>query len=92
MEGLIERAIEFFIESLRWFLGLIDRFSSFLRAELGPRKFIILIGLLIGWLIGSTFLTQKKELSLRKTALCKECGKFYEGNPRFCPNCGKQIL
>ena len=92
MEGLIERTIEIFIESLRWFLGVIGRLTDFLRAELGPRKFALLAALIIGWWISSLFTTQKKELSSQqKATLCKECGKFYEGNSKFCPNCGKQI-
>ena len=27
----------------------------------------------------------------RISTLCKECGKYYEGKPSFCPNCGKPI-
>lgn len=27
----------------------------------------------------------------RVPKLCKECGKYYEGTPNFCPHCGKQI-
>jgi membrane protein implicated in regulation of membrane protease activity len=23
--------------------------------------------------------------------LCIECGKYYDGEPKFCPNCGKPI-
>ena len=26
-----------------------------------------------------------------KTKLCKECGKYFEGSPNFCPHCGKLI-
>jgi ribosomal protein L32 len=28
---------------------------------------------------------------LPQTKLCQECGKYYEGQHRFCPNCGKEI-
>jgi rubrerythrin len=23
---------------------------------------------------------------------CRECGKYYEGKPSFCPHCGKPVL
>lgn len=23
--------------------------------------------------------------------LCSSCGKYYNGSPAFCPNCGKQV-
>jgi len=26
----------------------------------------------------------------KESRLCKECGKYYEGNPSFCPQCGKK--
>jgi hypothetical protein len=33
-----------------------------------------------------------RDQSVRQSArLCNECGKYYEGAPRFCPNCGKTI-
>ena len=25
------------------------------------------------------------------TSLCPFCGKYYENNPPFCPNCGKDL-
>jgi hypothetical protein len=25
----------------------------------------------------------------KRASLCIHCGKYYEGNPSFCPNCGK---
>jgi energy-coupling factor transporter transmembrane protein EcfT len=28
---------------------------------------------------------------LDKPKLCQECGKYYEGLPTFCPNCGKPV-
>lgn len=33
----------------------------------------------------------KKKDEAVKTKLCIECGKYYEGNPKFCPSCGKEI-
>lgn len=36
---------------------------------------------------------QKVEIVQRpfaQTSLCKECGKYYEGQQKFCPNCGKE--
>jgi len=28
---------------------------------------------------------------LGKAALCAHCGKYYEGVPAFCPNCGESL-
>ncbi|MEI6746490.1 MAG: hypothetical protein WCL34_11055 [Methylococcaceae bacterium] len=28
---------------------------------------------------------------VKTTKLCVHCGKYYEGTPSFCPNCGKNI-
>ncbi len=28
---------------------------------------------------------------LPPSVLCRECGKYYSGNPSFCPNCGKPV-
>jgi uncharacterized membrane protein len=27
----------------------------------------------------------------RSPTLCRECGKYYAGQPRFCPACGKPV-
>lgn len=27
----------------------------------------------------------------RSPSLCSDCGKYYEGSPTFCPNCGIKI-
>ena len=27
----------------------------------------------------------------KSSKLCTECGKYYEGQSRFCPNCGKPV-
>jgi TM2 domain-containing membrane protein YozV/predicted RNA-binding Zn-ribbon protein involved in translation (DUF1610 family) len=38
--------------------------------------------------------TSSNAPTLSKTTqpnLCIECGKYYEGQPKFCPNCGKEI-
>ena len=40
------------------------------------------------------FLRPKKEseiVVIDKPKLCLECGKYYEGFPSYCPNCGKPI-
>jgi hypothetical protein len=35
---------------------------------------------------------KKTEIPIqREPKLCKECGKYYEDSPNFCPHCGKQI-
>lgn len=28
---------------------------------------------------------------LEKPTLCSYCGKYYSGQPSFCPNCGKEV-
>ena len=40
------------------------------------------------------FLRPKKESEIviaDRPKLCAECGKYYEGMPSYCPNCGKLI-
>lgn len=27
----------------------------------------------------------------KRTSLCVHCGKYYEGKPTFCPNCGSKV-
>lgn len=34
---------------------------------------------------------EKINISGENPALCKSCGKYYDGLPEFCPNCGKKI-
>lgn len=49
----------------------------------GPAMFIYLI---------SGKKEQKKpdpQIIERESHLCTECGKYFEGNPSYCPNCGK---
>jgi hypothetical protein len=36
-------------------------------------------------------LIDKPILPNRPVALCPHCGKYYEGTPKFCPNCGKAV-
>lgn len=37
-------------------------------------------------------LVEKKPGATNKPAtLCIHCGKYYEGTPRFCPNCGQPV-
>jgi len=35
--------------------------------------------------------TQIRIIDEKKPNLCKECGKYYDGTPKYCPNCGKQV-
>jgi hypothetical protein len=51
---------------------------------------IALPALIIYLVTGKSGPTQV-ETGERVPKLCKECGKYYEGNPNFCPNCGKSI-
>ena len=34
---------------------------------------------------------QVQQPSASPVKLCASCGKYYEGSPRFCPNCGTQL-
>lgn len=53
--------------------------------------FLLLIIFLPLWF----FLRPKKESEIviiaDKPKLCLDCGKYYEGLPTFCPNCGQAI-
>jgi hypothetical protein len=59
----------------------------------GIGVFLILIVFLPIWLItrpnledsGMVF-TQQKE-----PKLCSHCGKYYDGSPAYCPNCGHEL-
>ena len=33
--------------------------------------------------------TTKEPTKDNETELCNECGKYFDGKPQFCPNCGK---
>lgn len=51
---------------------------------------LLLIVFLPLWLI----LRPKKEFAFKvidKPTLCIHCGKYYEGAPAFCPNCGGKV-
>lgn len=28
----------------------------------------------------------------QESHLCSHCGKYYDGNPKFCPNCGQEVV
>ena len=49
----------------------------------------IIIGIVIA--ISGVICIAFNKLSIRtaKTTLCIECGKYFEAEPHFCPNCGK---
>ena len=52
--------------------------------------FLLLIVFLPLWF----FLRPKKELEIviaDKPKLCVNCGKYYEGTPSYCPNCGHSM-
>lgn len=51
---------------------------------------IILIVFLPLWL----FVRPKKTFEVSvvdKPTMCVSCGKYYEGTPAFCPNCGESL-
>ncbi|TEB11579.1 hypothetical protein Pmgp_01597 [Pelotomaculum propionicicum] len=33
----------------------------------------------------------KEKVALPETKLCGHCGKYFTGNPAYCPNCGEGI-
>jgi uncharacterized membrane protein len=52
--------------------------------------FLLLIVFLPIWLITRPKLPS--ELPTTSTPqLCVHCGKYYEGNPSYCPNCGHEL-
>lgn len=34
---------------------------------------------------------KEKVIAVAETKLCRHCGKYYAGNPTFCPNCGSGL-
>ena len=32
-----------------------------------------------------------KVVTTEESKLCPHCGKYYQGNPNFCPNCGNKL-
>ena len=34
---------------------------------------------------------EAKEEVPKESSLCSGCGKYYEGTPKFCPNCGNEV-
>jgi len=52
--------------------------------------FILLIVFLPLWLIVRPK-SYPVDLIEKKPKLCAHCGKYYEGIPSFCPNCGKSL-
>lgn len=55
---------------------------------------IVVVGpSVIIYLVSGKNETAKIEInSTQSTELCRECGKYYSGNPKFCPNCGKTTI
>ena len=51
-------------------------------AIVGPAIIIYLVS-------GKSETTNVITSSTQNNPLCRECGKYYLGNPKFCPNCGK---
>lgn len=52
--------------------------------------FILLIIFLPLWLIVRPKLSSEFVVT-EKPKLCAHCGKYYEGIPSFCPNCGESL-
>ena len=56
--------------------------------------FILIIGVLIH-LFKNIKTKQPTPSLLNKVSevkLCKKCGKYYEKDPKFCPNCGQLVI
>ena len=51
--------------------------------------FLLLIIFLPIWLLSRPRLPE--EICAKNPQLCTHCGKYYEGLPLFCPNCGTKI-
>lgn len=55
--------------------------------------FLLLIVFLPLWLIMRPTPTMNNNLNLwGKPKLCADCGKYYDNNPSFCPNCGMKLV
>lgn len=52
--------------------------------------FLLLIVFLPIWLVVRPKLSSEFKAT-EKPKLCAHCGRYYEGLPSFCPNCGKSI-
>ncbi|HHV80499.1 TPA: zinc ribbon domain-containing protein [bacterium] len=52
--------------------------------------FLLLIVFLPIWLITRPKLLGELPIT-RSPQLCPYCGKYYEGNPSYCPNCGHEL-
>jgi ribosomal protein L37E len=52
--------------------------------------FFLFIPIFPLWIIVRNF-TAAGTVSGRKAILCANCGKYYEGTPSYCPNCGNPI-
>ena len=52
--------------------------------------FLLLIIFLPLWLIVRPKLSSELTV-IAKPKLCVHCGKYYEGIPSFCPNCGESL-
>jgi len=62
-------------EAITWLLGV----------------FLLLIICLPMWLITRPKLHEEVEGDVEKPKLCVHCGKYYEEDPSFCPNCGHSL-
>ncbi|MDP8267906.1 MAG: hypothetical protein P9L97_04180 [Candidatus Tenebribacter davisii] len=47
--------------------------------------------LIIYTVSGKKIKKSKNVIESKDSSLCQACGKYYEGSPKFCPNCGKSI-
>lgn len=52
--------------------------------------FLLLIIVLPAWLITRPK-APEEGATIGKPILCIHCGKYCDGNPTFCPNCGHEI-
>ena len=53
---------------------------------------IALPSLIIYLVAGKKQATMAFTEPVRKSSLCASCGRYYDGQPRFCPNCGQATL
>jgi len=53
--------------------------------------FVIAGPALIIYIVSNKKSKKDKEMPPKEISICKECGKYYSGTPKYCPNCGNEI-
>ena len=96
--GLVLGALGFVIASLAVAkinqTGLLA-FSQELQTAMGIWQLVefgsATLGIISGALLLYVVTRKDKQSRTQGSHLCSHCGKYYDGNPKFCPNCGKDV-